>query len=208
MSGAIIFRQGGGGEMSLKERVYSILVVSAGERFNASVRQLLPESVYDPVCLVTSVSAAQRAAAERSFDFILLNSPLPDDPGLRFAADRCQNRETVVLLLVRSELYGQIYDRVADRGVFVLAKPAPKGAVIQALDWMISARERLRRLDREIQPLETKMEEIQLVNRAKWVLIRERNMSEPEAHHYLERRAMDRCISKRQAAEEIIAQHA
>jgi response regulator NasT len=48
------------------------------------------------------------------------------------------------------------------------------------------------------------MEEIRIVNRAKWILINELSMSEPEAHRYIEKQAMDRCISKGQIAKEII----
>ena len=48
------------------------------------------------------------------------------------------------------------------------------------------------------------MGEIRLVNRAKWLLINELKMDEPKAHHYIEKLAMDMCITKRQAAEDII----
>ena len=48
------------------------------------------------------------------------------------------------------------------------------------------------------------MEEIRLVNRAKWLLISALNMHESDAHRYIEKQAMDRCVSKRQVAEEII----
>ena len=48
------------------------------------------------------------------------------------------------------------------------------------------------------------MEEIRAVNRAKWLLISEINMDEPEAHRYIEKQAMDRCVSKKEIAEEII----
>ena len=51
---------------------------------------------------------------------------------------------------------------------------------------------------------EEKMAEIRLVNKAKWILISELSMSEPEAHRYIEKQAMDRCVSKRTIAEEII----
>lgn len=48
------------------------------------------------------------------------------------------------------------------------------------------------------------MAEIRVVNRAKWILITELKMSEPDAHRYIEKQSMDQCISKRQIAEEII----
>ena len=48
------------------------------------------------------------------------------------------------------------------------------------------------------------MQEIRIVNRAKWFLISELKMTENDAHRYLEKQAMDRCISKKAMAEEII----
>ena len=67
--------------MSLRERVYSVLLVSAADSFNAAFTALLPETAYQPVYTVNSISAAKRVLAERSFDFIFVNSPLPDDAG-------------------------------------------------------------------------------------------------------------------------------
>ena len=49
------------------------------------------------------------------------------------------------------------------------------------------------------------MVEIRVVNRAKWILISELKMEEPDAHRYIEKQAMDRCISRREVAEEIIS---
>ena len=190
--------------MSLKERVYSVLVVSASERFSAALAEFLPEAVYSPVVTASSVSAGERAAAQRSFDFIFINSPLPDDPGLRFAMDCCGRRETVAVLFAAADQCDRVYDRVAERGVYVLPKPTPRGSMVRALGWMAATRERLRGLEKRARPIEEKMEEIRLVNRAKWLLISELKMTEPDAHRYITRQAMDRCISKREAAEEII----
>ena len=52
------------------------------------------------------------------------------------------------------------------------------------------------------------MAEIRIVNRAKWLLISELKMKEPEAHRYIEKQSMDRCVSKRIVAEEIIKTYA
>ena len=80
--------------MSLKERVYSVLVISAKEKFNASLQSLLPESKYAPVQMVSSVSLAKRVLLERSFDFVFINTPLPDDFGTRFAIEISGNKGT------------------------------------------------------------------------------------------------------------------
>ena len=52
--------------------------------------------------------------------------------------------------------------------------------------------------------IEEKMEEIRLVNRAKWLLIDKQNMDEPSAHRRIEKQAMDQCVTRREIAEAII----
>lgn len=191
--------------MSLKERVYSVLVISAKENFNASLQSLLPESKYAPVQMVSSVSLAKRVLLERSFDFVFINTPLPDDFGTRFAIEISGNKGTVILLLVRNEVYEEVCDKVTKYGILTLPKPASKQMVAHTLNFMAGIRERLRKLENKSLSMEEKMKEIRLVNRAKWVLIDELKMSEADAHRYIEKQAMDRCVSRREIAEEIIS---
>lgn len=190
--------------MGLEERVYSLLVVSSGEKFNAALKGLLPGWVLHTSRFVPRLSEAKRDLAEHSYDFVLVNSPLPDETGISFAADLCDSGEVVVLLLIPAELHDEIYARVSLRGVFTLPRPTSKAAVNQALRWMVSARERLRSTARQSLSLEEKMAEIRLVNRAKWILIQERGLDEPQAHRYIEKQAMDRCITKREVAQELV----
>lgn len=190
--------------MDLQERLYSVLLVSAAENFNIALTALLPEALYTPLHIVSSVSAAKRAIYERSFDYVIINAPLADEFGTRFAIDTCHTQGTIVLLLVKSELHAEIHDKVVKYGVFTLPKPISKTTVALALNWMASARERLRKFEKTTLSLEEKMEEIRVVNRAKWLLISELKMNEPDAHRYIGKQAMDRCISKREVAEEII----
>lgn len=191
--------------MSLKERVYSVLVISAKENFNASLQSLLPESKYAPVQMVSSVSLAKGVLLERSFDFVFINTPLPDDFGTRFAIEISGNKGTVILLLVRNEVYEEVCDKVTEYGILTLPKPASKQMVAHTLNFMAGIRERLRKLENKSLSMEEKMKEIRLVNRAKWVLIDELKMSEADAHRYIEKQAMDRCVSRREIAEEIIS---
>lgn len=192
-------------EMSLEVKGYSVLAASSSESFNTALMPLLPESGFSPVHIVQSVSAAQQILSQRDFDFIIINSPLPDDPGIRFAIDACRTKGTIVLLLVKSEIHMGVYDKVMSHGVFTLPKPTSRQTLSQALSWMSSARERLRGIERKSLSIEEKMEEIRLLNRAKWLLISELKMDEPHAHRYIEKQAMDFCITKRQVAENIIS---
>ncbi len=194
--------------MSLKERVYNVLVVSSAEKLNTALSSILTESMCYPAKFVSNISAAKRIWTESSYDFIIINSPLPDDAGIRFAIDAAASKGTVVLLLLRAELYDETREKVVEHGVFTLAKPLSRPVVLNALDWMESARERLKKMDLKTLSVEEKMEEIRTVNRAKWLLISALGMEEPEAHRYIEKQAMDRSLSKRQVAEEIIKTYA
>ena len=191
--------------MSLMEQVYSVLLVSSSEKISRALREIFSVLSFSPFTVVGSVGAAERAAAEREFDLIIVNSPLPDDGGLRFsvdAADRCDG--SVVLFLAREEQYDEVWETLVSRGVFTLRKPLSKNVMEAASDWLISARERIRRTEKKTLSIEEKMNEIRLVNRAKWLLISELKMTESDAHRYIEKQAMDRCIPKRRIAEEII----
>lgn len=52
--------------------------------------------------------------------------------------------------------------------------------------------------------LREKMEDIRMVNRAKWLLIENLNMTEKDAHHYIEKQAMDTRFTRREVAENIV----
>ena len=190
--------------MSLRERVYSILIVSATDKFTSAFADLLPETRYSPVHTAASVNAAERILAEKTFDFVIINAPLPDDIGTRFAIDTCTSKQSAVLLLVKNDIHADIHDKVVEYGVFTLPKPTSKPTLIHALRWMESSRERLRQFEQKSLSIKEKMAEIRLVNKAKWILISELKMNEPDAHRYIEKQAMDRCVTKQTIAEEII----
>lgn len=193
--------------MELKQRRYTVLIVSAQPKFNESLTGLIAQRQYYDHDLETSISSAKRARLERSYDIVMVNAPLPDDDGVRFAIDCSADSSCAALLLVRGEYYAEIFERVRSHGVYTMPKPSPRQMVEQAFDWLESTRERLRRLEKKSVSLEDKMAEIRLVNRAKWLLISEQGMTEDEAHHFIEHEAMDRCVSKRVIAEEIIGRN-
>ena len=192
--------------MSLEERVYSVLVVSRAGNFSSALTGLRPPSRYDPVHVVGSLSEAKRSIAENVYDMVIVNSPLPDGSGVGFSGNVCRSGsgQTVALLVMRAEENAENHDRAVEQGVFTLTKPTSRMAMATALDWLASARERLRSLERRSMSIEERMEEIRVVNRAKFLLISELKMTEPEAHRYIEKGAMDSCISKKEMAQRII----
>ena len=147
---------------------------------------------------------ARRKIAEAAFDIVLINAPLPDDFGMRLAVDICTGSGAGVLLLVRNDQFDDIYAKVVSYGVLTLSKPTNMQMVAQNLRILCATRERMRQMEAKQATVEEKIEEIRLVNRAKWLLIECLGMTEPEAHRYIEKQSMDQRISKREAAEAVI----
>ena len=190
--------------MVFQERTYSVLLVTASDNFVNSIMPLLPVTDYWPVTTVRSVSEARRRIVETDFDIVLINAPLPDDFGMRLAIDICTNSGAGVLLMVKNDLFNDIYAEVVSYGVITLSKPTNLQMVAQNLRILCATRERMRQMQARQATVEEKIEEIRLVNRAKWLLIECLSMTEPEAHRYIEKQSMDERISKREVAENII----
>lgn len=190
--------------MLFNAQTYSVLVVSSQQKFNDALSSMLPPSEYYPVCFTSNIASARRQLLSRGYDLVIVNAPLPDESGTRFAIDASNRMDTVVLLLLRAENFEEVTARVTSHGVFTLQVPFPASTIRQGLKWMVSARERLRRMETKNLSIEEKMEEIRLVNKAKWLLIEQRNMHEADAHRYIEKQAMDCCTSKKEIAQNII----
>lgn len=190
--------------MELKMRRYTALVVSSQPRFNDDTAKLLSLRQRIDMELEGSVSSARRRLSDRNFDFLIINSPLPDENGIRLAIDHSGSGTMAVLLIIPEKYYGEIFDRVCQNGVFTLSKPLSRQSMEQALDWLESANERLKKAKKKTVSLEEKMQEIRIVNRAKWLLISQQGMTEEQAHRLIEKTAMDRCMTKRAVAEEIL----
>ena len=187
------------------ERRYSVLAVSSSHSFNDSIRGLLPESRYFPVTVLKDAASARRALLEYGSDLVIINAPLPDEPGIRLAMDVCERSSAGVLLMVKAEHYPDIEAAAAPLGILTLSKPTTSQLFAQSVRMLCITRERLRSMEEKTATIEEKMEEIRLVNRAKWLLIEELKMTEQEAHRYIEKQAMDRCVTKRTVAEQILS---
>ena len=190
--------------MVFQERTYSVLVVSASEKFNTSTAALLPVTDFWPVVNVSSASAARRCIAERSFDLIVINAPLPDDGGLALAMDAASDLTAGVMLFVKSEVFESVLHRATGAGVAVVSKPASREMAAQTIRVLCAACQRLRGMAAKQATVEEKIREIRLVSKAKWVLIDVLKMTEAEAHRYIEKQAMDQRVSRRQVAEDVI----
>ncbi len=86
----------------------------------------------------------------------------------------------------------------------VLPSPVDPDLLRQSLGMMAVSSARIRELEEQARDLPEKRDELQLVNRAKLILMQRFQMTEKDAHRFIEKNAMDRCEKRRSIAESII----
>ena len=94
--------------MNSGERSYGVLIVSNAAKLNSTLREMLSSPKYEKIDVLGDIGSARRACASGGYDFIIINSPLPDDTGIRFSIDLTSSGPSIVLLMVRAEFYSEI----------------------------------------------------------------------------------------------------
>lgn len=189
--------------MATGKKKYRILVADSGGKICDFISQILPPGDYEPILQASDAGQARRTLLTATVDMIIINAPLTDEFGTELALDLAQS-SMGVLLMVKNELYDQVCSRVEDNGVLTLGKPVSRQTLYTALKLLTALSSRLARMEKQQKSLQEKMQDIRLVNRAKWLLIEHLRMREEDAHYYIEKKAMDSRLSRREVAESII----
>lgn len=189
--------------MAAGKNIYRVLVVGANDKICDFISDLLPRSSYEPLIRADNAGAARRMVLDEKVDIAIVNAPLREEFGTQLALDLA-DENIAVLLLTAADVYDQICYKVEDEGVLTLSKPMSRQSFYSAVKLLTAMRGKLMKLDRRNQVLQEKMLDIRTVNRAKWLLIEHVKMTEPDAHRYIEKQAMDLCVSKREVANDII----
>lgn len=194
-----------GEKQSSSERVYKVALVSSSEKFNGAMLPLLPKNRFSPISVYRDSKSARRVISKEKPDIVIINTPLPDDFGTSLALDVSETDGVCVLLFTRAENFSELSSVLAPHGVLTLPKPTSPELTEEVVELMCATRERLRRIEIKKSFAEERMEDIRVVNKAKWFLIEQLKMTEQEAHRYIEKQAMDRCVTKRVIAENILS---
>lgn len=189
--------------MASSKEIRSVLVVSGSDKIYDFIVDLLPQKEFYPVARASSTGEARRLLVSQQYDILVINTPLPDDFGLDLALDFADS-PMCIMLMVKDEIYAEVSYKVEDAGIVTISKPSTKQVVYSSMKLLSAMVSKLRRLEKKTRTLEEKMADMRMINHAKWLLIDKKKISEQEAHHMIEHHAMDRRISKREAAREII----
>ena len=182
----------------------SVLVVSSSDKGKDFLSEFLRAHDFSEITTVKSGGEARRLLNQKDFELVVINAPLRDESGEELSLMVTDISMAGVILIVKSEMADDVSAKVEDYGVFVLPKPLSRQMFFQALKLMATARRRLLGLQHENVKLQQKIEDIRLVDRAKCVLIQYLNLTESQAHRYIEKQAMDRRLNKRDVAKSIL----
>lgn len=180
-----------------------VVVASGSDKAFEYISNLLPVSEFMPAVRAKSAGEAKRMLADNGADILIINTPLPDDFGIMLALDMSETNMGV-LLMVKNDVFSQVAYKVEDNGVFTLPKPLSAQYFYSALKLVCAYNKKLRKIEEKTKSLKEKMADIRVVNRAKWLLMEKLNLSEKDAHYYIEKQAMDLRIPRREVAGNII----
>ncbi|MDR0303063.1 MAG: ANTAR domain-containing protein [Treponema sp.] len=185
----------------------SALIVSNAEQDTALFTAMLNAASIHQITCQESGDNARRLLLKQDFDLVIVNSPLRDESGESFSRHVASKGVSQVLLLVKSEYYNSVSAACEDDGILTISKPVDKALLWSALSLAKSVQNRIKRLQAENVQLKQKIEDIRIIDRAKCLLISCMNMSEQEAHRYIEKQAMDMRSSRRIVAEGILKRY-
>ena len=183
----------------------SILIVSSRSQSIDGLTKLLMEEELMLPESVSSAAEAKKAALEKAYDLILVDSPLSDAPSDETAAVLARSTDSCVMLFAAKEAEKQLEKKMWEEGVFIAAKPVSRYMFHKTITYLRACYYKLNGIKREKDKLRKQNEEIRLINRAKGILMEYLSMTEPQAHKYLEKQAMDLRITKAEAAKRLLS---
>jgi len=186
------------------DKMESALIISSTSKSVSFFTEILNAASINQIAALQSCGEARRLLLEREFDLVIVNAPLQDETGETFSRYIASKGTSQVMLVVKNEYFDAISAVCEDDGVLIIAKPINKPIFWSALKLAKFAQSSIKRIQAENTKLKQKIEDIRIVDRAKCILISYMNMSEKDAHKYIERQAMDLRVTKKVIAEGII----
>jgi response regulator NasT len=181
------------------------LIVSGSEKGLDVVAQLLKSAGYGKITSISSGSEARRLIDTSEYELVIINTPLSDEFGHELSIMIAESSTAGILLICKNDIADDVSEKVGDFGVCVVPKPLNKLIFHQSLKLVQATRSRMLGLKKENVKLLTKIDEMRLINRAKCTLMQYLKFTEPQAHKYIEKQAMNTRQTRKEVALKILA---
>jgi response regulator NasT len=163
---------------------------------------MLTEAGYEVVAQAENGLRAIELTNEFKPDLAILDVKMPQLDGIS-AAEKIISIAPVLMLTAFSQK--ELVDRARDAGVMAyVVKPFSINDLVPAIEIAISRHRQMKSLEKEVADLYERLETRKLIDRAKGILMKALNISEPEAFSWIQKSAMDRRMSMRDIANAVI----
>ena len=179
-----------------------ILVAEDEALIRMDLVEMLREAGYEVVAEATNGEEAIVLATEHTPDLCILDVKMPILDGIS-AAEKIISIAPVLMLTAFSQR--ELVERARDAGVMAyVVKPFSIGDLVPAIEIAMSRHTQMKSLADEVADLHERLETRKIIDRAKGILMKALNLSEPEAFSWIQRAAMDRRLSMKEVAMAVI----
>ena len=166
--------------------------------------EMLEEEGYHVVGQAGDGQTAVDLAEQHRPDLVVLDVKMPKLDGIT-AAQRIAEQRIAPVVILTAFSQRDLVDRARDAGAMAyLVKPFNKFDLVPAIEMAVSRFAELQMLEAEVADLTERLETRKAVDRAKSVLQKQLELSEPDAFRWIQKTAMDLRLSMRQVAEGVI----
>jgi response regulator NasT len=191
---------------SAVDRRIRILVAEDEALIRMDLVEMLQEAGYDVVAEATNGEEAIALATEHQPDLAILDVKMPILDGIS-AAEKIISIAPVLMLTAFSQR--ELVDRARDAGVMAyVVKPFTISDLVPAIEIAFSRHTQMKSLAEEVADLHERLETRKTIDRAKGILMKALNLSEPEAFSWIQRAAMDRRLTMKEVAHAVISPEA
>lgn len=182
---------------------WKVLIISCSEEVRENLIPVVKECGFGSVS-VSDGSGVRSVIEKENYGLIILNTPLAEEYGLELASFISSRTDAALIVAVSQKNCDSVYNKIGSTGAYILSKPFNKAALIQAMRFAATAREKMLELKAEKEKLEKKLYNIKQIDRAKCVLIQYLRISEADAHRQIQKRAMDQRVPEIEIAKDIL----
>ena len=188
--------------MNTEKMKVRVLVAEDETIIRLDLVEMLTEAGYEVVAQVENGAIAIELAKEFKPDLAILDVKMPVVDGIT-AAEQIIPIAPVLMLTAFSQR--ELIERARDAGVMAyVVKPFSLDDLIPAIEIAISRHRQMKLLENEVADVYERLETRKVIDRAKGILMKAMNLSEPESYSWIQRTAMDRRISMKAVAEAVI----
>ena len=189
--------------MNNKAEKLRILVAEDETIIRLDLVEMLTESGYEVVAQAENGAVAVELADLHKPDLAILDVKMPEMDGIT-AAEQIISIAPVLMLTAFSQR--DLIERARDAGVMAyVVKPFSINDLLPAIEIAISRHRQMKSLESEVADLYDRLETRKIIDRAKGILMKAMNLSEPESFNWIQKTAMDRRISMKQVAQAVIS---